>query len=176
LRLVEAPGAEGGALLHAALAASSGAVLGFAAPGDRLMPGHVEKLVAALYAGGADAVYGDLVRASDGGIEACDLSGRSSAAAVFPWSTLLGRREAFERTGAFGPGAAGAATWLVRFVAAARPRRVPLATVVGLRPRPAGAHVLSAAAAALSLDPTELLREVVSLHARLAASGREGSS
>ena len=169
LRIVDAPGLSGGELFHAALSSASGAVLGVAMPGHRHMPGHVEKLTAALYASGADAVYGDLVRVADGGVEESSLDGRNASVAVFPFATLLGRREAFVRVGAFGPGDAGVASWLAQLAAAARPLHVPVVTVSAFGPRPSGVRVLDAARAALHLDPTELLREVVSLHARLAA-------
>lgn len=168
LKIVDAPGLSGGQLFNLALSSAEGAVLGLAMPGHRHMPGHVEKLTAAMYAAGADAVYGDVVRVSDGGVEESTLDGRDASVAVFPFSTLLGRREAFIRAGAFGPGESGVAAWLARLSAAARPLHVPIVTVSASGPRPAGAQVLDAARAALHLDPTELLREVVSLHARLA--------
>lgn len=167
LRIVDAAGLSGGALWNAAFSACRGGVLAAARPDERQLPRHLERLVAALLASGADAAHGDLLRGADGAVEAPELAPYDAGATTLSLSTLVGHQAAFLRTGPCDPGEDGAAQWLARFARCNRALHVPVASVVSRRPRPEGARAVDAARAALRLDPTDLLREIWSLRARL---------
>jgi len=176
LRIVPAPSEDPADLLNAALAAGLGGVYAIVLPGDRLLAPHVERLLAELHASGVDAVHSDRLRSTDGAVLGPDLAPGDLDAQGFSPSTLLAHQAALLRAGAFEPGRPDAAArWLARFAAANRVRHVRTVTVSTTRPGPSGADALRDAAAQARLDPVELTRELISLHARLALAERRAA-
>jgi SAM-dependent methyltransferase len=173
LRVVDAPGLRRGALYNAAFLNCGGEIFACALPGDRFFASHADRLLSAMAAEAAEGAFSDALRVRDGATIAGGVESGRGGSTPFFVSGLFATRAACVRTGPFDVDAEDfEARWLRGLAARAKLARVQAATYATTRPTPDGASLLERARAAAGLDPTELLRELVSVYARLDAATR----
>lgn len=167
LKLMEQPAGTGaGQCWNAAAVHVTGEQVGFVEAPCRLLAHHAERLSGMLTLSGADAVCADVI-ALDRGVIHAELRTGNPVLAVLPLAAVLVRAEAALRCGPFDSGSAGAASgWMSRLIQSARVHSVCEATVKVASLEGPGVNPLSAAEAALSLKPLELLRDLMAAHVR----------